>query len=365
MKMARSQTVTRSHESEKVRHAFTLVELLVVIAIIGTLAGMLLPAVQSAREASRRVACTNNQKQLSIGLLNYMDTRKSLPPAVQLHASVQLPWDYHQNFGPNWAIFILPFIEQQDLYSSKQSAIKGYASSGDSGWRVIAQQSLSLMSCPSDVKSTAPFTGLGVGWARGNYGANAGAGVFATDKYGDEGLQRVGGRFVEASNNLYHGSTCAAMSSWTGHICYVYFVSPRGVMTANYAIRPAQITDGLSKTVLLDELRVGTTSTDLRGTWAMGQVGASIVAGSGRADSPGPNVSEHGYDDIMDGTDDFADGMGCQSDRSQQVTAKSRHPGGVNLAYADGSVRFLDNSTAQGVYQAMHTRDDGVIYASE
>lgn len=341
---------------------FTLVELLVVIAIIATLLGLLLPAVQSAREAARRIACMNNIKQVALGCLLYVDARKSLPPAVEFVAGITEGNDHHYNFGPNWAILTLPFVEEGQLFDDVQHDLAAYNDAGATSWRAKLQgQKRSVMLCPSDSFNSVPCSLLG-GWQRGNYGANAGPGMFDSNRgwpLADHGLEYRNDKLTEQSGNLRYGGRCAGFAS-QGIPCYAYMSSPRGVMSANTAIRPSQVTDGLSKTVLIDELRTGTVSTDLRGTWAMGQVGASILSGAGRGDSIGPNISEVGHDDIKDGFNDPVNGMGCQSDRSNQVTAKSMHPGGVLLAFADGSVRFIQNEISRAAYQLMHSRDDGI-----
>ena len=94
-----------SHVSNQSRPAFTLVELLVVIAIIGILIALLLPAVQAAREAARRSQCANNLRQIGIAVQAYHDTRKALPPSRM------------ENYGGvTWAVFILPFLEQDPFY---------------------------------------------------------------------------------------------------------------------------------------------------------------------------------------------------------------------------------------------------------
>ena len=355
----------RSHWSWISKKAFTLVELLVVIAIIGTLVGLLLPAVQSAREAARRAKCMNNIKQLGLGCLTYSDARKVLPPGVQLRSSLTWASDYTQNFGPNWAVLILPYIEEATLYQAVQTSVRGYMSTGDSDWRQLRGTRIDVFTCPSEQFGSTAFSGASGNWARGNYGANASTGLFYATPNGDEGLEQRSGVFAEYSGTLRLGSSAAGLTSY-GLGFYDYLVSPRGVMSANTAIRHAQISDGLTKTVLIDELRVGTKGSDLRGTWAMGQVGASIVAGSGRGDSPGPNISAVVYDDIMDGFNDPQNGMGCDtSNRSSQVTAKSLHPGGVNMCFTDGSVRFISDGIARGIYQVIHSRDDGVVVSDE
>src|SRR6187399_514527 len=98
------------------RAAFTLIELLVVIAIIAILIALLVPAVQKVREAAARTQCLNNLKQLAIACQSYHDTIKSFPPAVIMPPGVD-DTQGGQNFGPNWVVLILPYIEQGALYS--------------------------------------------------------------------------------------------------------------------------------------------------------------------------------------------------------------------------------------------------------
>jgi prepilin-type N-terminal cleavage/methylation domain-containing protein/prepilin-type processing-associated H-X9-DG protein len=327
--------------------AFTLVELLVVIAIVVMLIALLLPAVQAVREAGRRTTCANNVKQLGIACLAYHDTNNGLPAAVLLTTTVNNPGDHDQNFGPNWALLILPQLDELSLYDTHVASINAYSQTGDAAWRAIRSTTMPVMQCPSDSFNRTPCSVAGGGWSRGNYGVNAGAGMFYAIAYGDEGLQRVNGAWSEKKTDLYNG-----------YYGYVHQTSPRGVMSANSRTGMAAIVDGPASTLMIDELRAGTTASDIRGTWAMGQVGASIVAGSGRLDTPGPNISLSGYDDIKGCTNDVARGMGCLADFSYQVTTKSMHLGGVNACYADGSVRFLGDDVSQGVYQLLHSRDD-------
>lgn len=337
---------------------FTLVELLVVIAIIGTLIGLLLPAVQAARESGRRVHCANNVRSIGLACNLYSEANRFFPPAVLMNSSVERSGHYGYNFGPNWAILVLPFLEQEPLFTTISASISDYPATGSDAWRDVADVRLSGFLCASDTFNRVPFESPHQGvWERGSYGANAGPGMFYEFKRGDEGLELRDNVFHEYSGLMYPGQSAAELPGLYEHLT----TSPRGIMSVNTNTTPAQISDGLSKTVLIDEIRSGTVSTDLRGTWAMGQCGASIVAGSGRADGPGPNISLDGYDDVLMGLNDVDNGMGCGSNHeSHQVTAKSLHPGGVNMCFADGSVRFISNGIARRTYQLIHSRDDNV-----
>src|SRR6059058_3563002 len=98
------------------RFAFTLVELLVVIAIIGVLVALLLPAVQAAREAARRMQCSNHMKQIGLGIQNYHDTFNSLPYGARArYVNTTSTTPTNQNWGPNLYVAILPFCEQKPL----------------------------------------------------------------------------------------------------------------------------------------------------------------------------------------------------------------------------------------------------------
>ena len=343
--------------------AFTLIELLVVIAIIAILIGLLLPAVQKVREAGKRMECSNNIKQMVTALHNYHDIFTCFPPAVKMIIPNSLPapnisdsGDYQKNnFGPNWLVLILPFIEQENLYKSVQSSIENYYLNGNTAWRTIASQEIKAYKCPSESFGSTLFKDkdgiLPGNWARGNYGANAGPGMFHARFFlGNNSLQLMGRVFTESPGLITQVNDYLQVPS-----------SPRGVMSINSNTSINSITDGTSNTVLIDELRTGTIGTDLRGTWALGQVGASILAGAGRGDSPRPNISTSIMDDIMNGNDDPAKGMGCDTRirYSHQVTTKSYHTGGVILGIADGSIRFVQNQIERKVYQLIHSRDDG------
>jgi prepilin-type N-terminal cleavage/methylation domain-containing protein len=331
------------------RAAFTLIELLVVIAIIAILIGLLLPAVQKIREAANRIKCTNNMKQLGLAAHNHHDAKGTLPPCVQMRQTVGNPADYNQPFGPNWAVLLLPYIEQDNLYNQYQDSITNYMATGDQTWRNMRSQVIKMYLCPSDSGgSSIPCARAGGNWARGNYGANAGTGMFWIGA--NEGaITTVNGLMAESTWGIsgYYASNVSGLPGG-------------GVFPVNNGITLAFISDGTSSTVMFDELRIGPSQNDLRGSWAMGQAGASIASANGRIDSPGPNISYSGYDDIQGGDDRQDIGMGCcPSCGSWQVTAKSRHPGGVLLCFADGSVKLARNGIDTRTWFLLHSRNDG------
>ena len=132
---------------------FTLVELLVVIAIIGILIALLLPAVQAAREASRRSSCSNNLKQLALGLQNYHDVNKTFPVGHEWMGD--LDGDATNDSGGTgfgWAYFILPYIEQQGRFEE----FNGKLWIADPVNLPAAQRPLNVFNCPSDVKPPLP-----------------------------------------------------------------------------------------------------------------------------------------------------------------------------------------------------------------
>ena len=171
------------------RTGFTLVELLVVMAIIAILIGLLLAAVQRVREAAARASCQNNLKQLGLAAHAYHDANGKLPPAVQMPYAQPnidpLTGGAANPFGPNWAVFLLPYIEQAALYT--QADVRSYPGTTDLNnlasynvsWRSIRGAEFKTMLCTSDSADRTPFTDpLGrppeSNWARGNYACNGG-----------------------------------------------------------------------------------------------------------------------------------------------------------------------------------------------
>ncbi|MCI0456730.1 MAG: DUF1559 domain-containing protein [Gemmataceae bacterium] len=338
---------------------FTVVELLVVLAILMVLVGLLVPAVQRVREASTRSNCANHLRQLALGCRKYHDTHHKLPPAVLVKRSgpagptrVVDPTRAAENWGPNWAVLILPFIEQTDLYRSAAVSIMDYPLDGNRAWRVIGQTRVAVFECPADRGHEVPWSPGTLPaeerrWARGNYACNA-AGIHLPDSVG------------WTSTEDGRSPTSTWTQTWVG---LPNNTRAGGVMCINFGARLFQVNlrDGSSQTVLLSEVRVGAhlSPGDPRGTWAVGLPGASVVCANYTWDCTGPNDRNEHADDCEGAVSDPLDGMGALPGAPfQQAQARSRHHGGVNVAFCDGSVRFAVDQIEQRTWWRLHARDD-------
>jgi prepilin-type N-terminal cleavage/methylation domain-containing protein len=307
---------------------FTLVELLVVIAIIGILIALMLPAVQSAREAARRLQCQNHLKQLGVAVLNYESSHQILPPSATFPV---LPPDVDTTtvHWRNWVIMILPFIEQEALHDSFNFSVP----ISDAANRQQRGTPLAAMLCPSDGGSKRePFgsSGEGDNWARGNYGANGSLGAYHTS------WRPAAGPTAPRWNDR-----------WS-----------RGVMGVNASVTMGDIKDGTSQTIMLEELRTGLAAADRRGVWALSGPGSSSVWMHGSDDAVGPNCCAGASDNIA-GCGDIIAAVGqdtldrecmtcCNGCSSTQAGPRSQHVEGIYVCMCDGSVRFISRFVEMG-----------------
>jgi len=289
------------------RSGFTLVELLVVIAIIGILIGLLLPAVQTAREASRRSACKNNLRQLGLALLNYESTYGSLPPAyLSKAATVNGPG---QGPGWGWGARILPYLEQGALPIDFGKDIMDVANDG------VRAISLPSFLCPSDPVNEPTF--------------------MVTDEGGAD-LTRVAfanyvgmGGTVEVSEEPDTGT---------------------GVLMRNRFLRLAEITDGMSHTLMVGE-RGSRQSPQT--TWVGAVTGAGIPPINPLYEVEMPPVL------VMTNTGEGDERRVPNSKLDHVEDSNSEHPQGVNFLFCDGSVQIINNEIDSFIWEALGTRGAG------
>ena len=341
------------------RPAFTLIELLVVIAIIGVLVALLLPAIQAAREAARRAQCTNNMKQFGLAMMNFESAKKTLPPSRY--------WNGIANDKTNdmsAQMRILPYVEEGVLYSSFTASStlgEDQTIGGISGGTPIMSIRIAPYVCPSeanDMLKVTAATGLPNGYLT-NYGVN-------------QGIWMI----LDPSNQIL----------------------PGGAFFTNSCLKTKNFTDGLSKTLMAAEVKGWTaglsggtaTATPPASVSALAGLGGTTTAtsaittktihtewGDGKCKQTGftttftPNtLVSYTLSDGSIGDMDYVNqnegavAAGTPNSYSYAaVTARSYHPGGVNVTLMDGSVRMVNNDVDLTLWQAMSTRAGGEIVA--
>lgn len=308
------------------RSGFTLVELLVVIAIIGTLVALLLPAVQSAREAARRTSCSNNIRQLGLALHHIHDHAARFPSGWIAKGDDEQP-------GWGWAAHVLPQIEQGVLHDRIDFKKPVFSPSVASDvHREVRETVVTAFLCPSDVKGPTETSGL--------FDVGADDGLEEHDDHGEHE-----GPDDEHDHHGFHpvdggglATLCkAAKSNYVGMFGWQHGVEEEpaagdGIFFRNSRIGFKHIADGASKTILLGERQ----SQSGCSVWAGVIVGAEAMRARvvGVGDHV-PNTSAH--------FDDFS----------------SSHAQGVQFVFADASTHFLSSSIDETVYHALSTRAGG------
>ena len=317
------------------RRAFTLIELLVVIAIIAILIALLLPAVQQAREAARRMSCQNNLKQIGLALHNYLDAHSGLPPSFVVDG---IPGN-----GGEWSVHtrILPFVDQANLYSQADLSLTYSAPANAS----IASQRVPIYLCPSEVNDKARPDGAITHYPI-TYGFNAGTWHVWTNSTGATG---------------------------------------DGAFAPNTSFRMRDFTDGVSNTLAFTEVKAftpylrdgaGGSATPpppsgisgLGGTFKTNSGHTEWVDGrvhqTGSTTTYGPNTF---VPHIDGGTTYDVDYTSCREEKScngptyAAVTSRSYHVGTVNSLLMDGSVRSISENINLGTWRNLGARDDGNV----
>ena len=318
--------------NERKPKGFTLIELLVVIAIIAVLIALLLPAVQAAREAARRAQCTNNLKQLGLAMHNYESSNGSLPPGEK-----GCCWG-------TWGIYILPYVEQTNLFNAWNAAGRNDAVGPDSTHRyagpvnsTVTHSFVSAYSCPTDPNAGSKYSS---GTTYHNYVVNYGN----VDQEQDPSTPYLGLTFL--------GAPFTDMGS-PGIDITGYGMGFVAAGTTKFA----SIIDGLSNTMMVSESLIGNNG-DLRGYtwWGPGTSYTAFLP---------PNST---LPDAMSNGGCVGGGTNPPCNGSATViyfAARSKHPGGVNVSMCDGSVRFFKNSVNLNVWQAVSTTKGGEVVSAD
>ncbi len=288
---------------------FTLVELLVVIAIIGILIALLLPAVQAAREAARRMSCTNNMKQIGIALHLYHDTNRCMPPGwLADHPVTGRPyWLGRPGWG--WAARLLPLIEQENVGDSliDFNLSLTHTTHADARTTVIP-----TYVCPTDPGNRLfilkpgpqPSVNYGTGFTDTEVTKSNYVGVFGT---------------IQMLNACGGGGDCVG----------------NGSIVFQRAFRFRDLRDGLSQTFVIGE----------RSSEHSGSTWLGVFAGAAHAPGRVTAVAT----------------MPPNSDKGAAFNFSSYHPGGTNFLAADGSVKLLTETIDMPTYHALCTRADGDV----
>jgi prepilin-type N-terminal cleavage/methylation domain-containing protein/prepilin-type processing-associated H-X9-DG protein len=330
-------------------HGFTLVELLVVMAILAVLIALLLPAVQAAREAARRIQCTNNLKQLGLALHNYESIAGALPPSVVVAKSGSAFW------SNGWSIQgrVLPFIEHGTIFNSINFTFS-YSIPDNT---TVARLSLSSFLCPSEIRPEPKTT--------------------ATSQFG----------VANYNWNMGDWYVWGGLGAGTGN---------RGVFGANRSRRWAEFTDGLSNTVVASEVKTYQavlTNCDLSTVFEPGSIpspaadpysaipeyrsGNCTLRTTAHAEWVDGQALETGFTTawapnrrILGGTalldvDIVSHGEKSGGPTYAAITARSYHPGGVNALLADGSVRFVKSTIDGGTWRALGSVQSGEVIGAD
>ncbi|MCY2935857.1 MAG: DUF1559 domain-containing protein [Planctomycetota bacterium] len=356
---------------------FTLIELLVVIAIIAVLISLLLPAVQSAREAARRAQCINNMKQIGLALHNYLSTFDTFPVCIADEAKGDI---WGADGGNNllaWRALILPQMEQSTIYNALNTS-RSMSNRGDQWTAYMAVGSAWI--CPSDdnLNGVSPgFRGVSGPW--GNYG-NGGVPVnpqtgAAESKipvsnyqgsFGDNycvgplsspqppwetpgngnpvpGQPRIG----------FHGfwgtSFDNAFNATGGTLRGIFAYRNRNIPTATLA----SITDGTSMTVIIGEAIPAQTADSNFWNHNGCTFGTSMPINWATDRAPTDGSNPWGIADYKNRFSYASKG------------AKSKHPGGANIGFGDGSVRFLKNTISLPIWCALGSRNGGEVIGAD
>jgi prepilin-type processing-associated H-X9-DG protein len=293
----------------------------------------LVPAVQKVRESAARTQCQNNLKQWTLAMHNYHDTNKKFPYFTQVIPNRQ-----------NWAPFVMPYLEQGNLVQGYNLTVNWY----DAPNLAVSQERLPIFYCPSDRPGAMWTDQSGYVSARGNYLVCYGNVLF-------------GGGQLNPGRGIFG---CSAIANAAGN------------QFTPYQTRMPYITDGTSNTLLMSEVIVAKMDNNQNGggNWQNGDFRGHVWHDATMSspshcpnifmtiNPPNSSVPDNALCGIVPNNDPA---MPCTngSTTTRQNAARSRHTGGVNAAYADGSIRFVSNGINPTAWQAMGSMDTGEVFS--
>ncbi|SIN95038.1 prepilin-type N-terminal cleavage/methylation domain-containing protein/prepilin-type processing-associated H-X9-DG domain-containing protein [Singulisphaera sp. GP187] len=361
----------------RLRRGFTLIELLVVIAIIAVLIALLLPAVQAAREAARRSQCTNNLKQMGLAAMNFESTNSNLPPCW-----TQYPGMSGGGSRANVLAYMLQFLEQGALYNTWNFAVDSNGGSACCGKfnQTARVTQVNAYLCPSDPNTGSQLDvgGSGLPCAHTNYYASLGntAAQYYNSPADTTTLRETNGAFL----GLFPVTLDLSQSQ------YLSGTTPNPAYQQCFGTKLSQIVDGTSNTAMFAEIKTSRWSTTALPAPDQNNKIDPIQGGVAALNLQTPpaacdvmttnRIGYRGnqYYRFIPPTTNYTHtvppnytGADCVDSGfvASHIAARSYHSGGVNTAFADGSVRFIKSSINLATWRALGSRAGGEVISAD
>jgi prepilin-type N-terminal cleavage/methylation domain-containing protein/prepilin-type processing-associated H-X9-DG protein len=367
------------------RRAFTLIELLVVIAIIAVLIALLLPAVQAAREAARRAQCTNNLKQLGLATANYLSQNGCFPPVMEDFnyngVTPPIPGDWPLS----WAVALLPFYEQGPLYNAANMSYGAPQPYNNT----VSYSKLSALICPSESFKVGPWISSNFANYRASFGGpgvmSAWSGAFVvmtpnvngqsgcdcytnqnTGSFGTEGVTDGTSNTAAISEKLIGTSGFGNSSGASSITASNRNLALRGMFATSITVNVDAGLTAPAVALQFYQACNGIPGTTLLSTYSGWWCGA-VWDGShwGTLDFNAYNHWNTPNKFSCLATNSYGSVQNSPGSINDAITPTSDHPGGVNVAFLDGSVHFIKDSINPQTWWALGTRNQGETLSSD